>query len=219
MSGRVWAGLGLTVTAAALVAADDASSTWLDFKGAGVVLAVPGVDQEIKLTDDQAAKLRPVAAEVKKRYDAAMKAADKAKGPAQAPLKLKAFRDAIALENTRLRKTLKRDQFERLQQINRQLNPMGAVIDPETTAPLGLDIKQQQKLLQMLPDVVDKLASLRADLGPDAAKNKATLANIKKEQDAFANQFVRLLKDPQKKLWNDKLVGKLFVPADPAAKK
>jgi aspartate oxidase len=150
--------------------------------GAGMYLAAKSVQEELKISEDDAKKITD-----------ALRAIDRQATPEERAEKTK----KIMTDN------LKEDQIKRLNQIMWQREGVGRAIgNPDVQAALKLDDKQKDQIKTIREDAQKK----RTDLGRPSADNRDKLTELRKKE---SDDITAVLTEDQKKAWKD-LLGEEF---------
>jgi hypothetical protein len=163
-----------------------------------------GVQKELKLSDDQASKLKKAAEDLQSKYGDQLKEAKKDKEKrAEITKKMEA-------EFTKtLDDTLKPEQRKRFNQIHVQTQGLSAFQDETVVKALKLTDKQKDELKGM----ADDFAKDTQGMFKDAGKDKDKLAEVQKKIATMRKETLEKaaskLTDDQKKAWKD-LVGEPF---------
>jgi hypothetical protein len=170
--------------------------------GGGISVAMlaeqKSVQEEVKLTDDQVAKVKKVTEDVRKKYDDDLKAARKDKDREKSA----ALNKKISEEtNKGLTDVLKPDQLKRIKQIELQLGGLRALSRDEVAKELKLTDKQQEDLKGRGEDL--------AKDSKDLFKEKGGFEKIRTMSMESAAKFVSTLSDDQKKIYKE-MTGKKF---------
>lgn len=186
--------------------------------GPPMLLLNKGVQQEIRLTDDQRIKFRRILAKVDDKYQADMRRAA-ASGDRKTQLKLFAdsTREKAEKVNKAIPDILKPAQAKRLKQIEIQVNTLLSLNKPDIQKQLNLTEKQKDEMRdiadsfkQDVGEVVKDAASAEA-LGPLQKLRKLadTARKIKDLNEAAKRKALGKLTDEQMKSWRE-LTGERF---------
>jgi hypothetical protein len=146
------------------------------FGGPGMYLAAKSVQEELKLSDDDAKKVAE-----------ALRGIDRQATPEERAEKTK----KILADN------LKEDQIKRLNQIMWQHGGLGTALrDGNVQTALKLDDKQKESIKTIQDDSRKKIQ----DLGRPSADNRDKIAEIRKKE---TDDITAVLTDDQKKTWKD----------------
>jgi Spy/CpxP family protein refolding chaperone len=165
--------------------------------GPGLLLMNPGVQKELKLTDEQVAKVRDALAKVREdRKDDLEKLRDRDL-PREDRAKLM---QKINEANTKaLEGILRADQSKRLKQITLQTRGAQAFNDPEVQKALKLTDEQKDKLQKIGQESGQKMRELFQE-GGDAQEMMKKMAELRKET---MTKAAGVLTDEQKKTWKE----------------
>jgi hypothetical protein len=169
---------------------------------ASALLGQKSVQEEIKLTEDQVAKVEKIGKDLREKYGEQLKDAGKDKD------KRAEITKKMGEERTKmLADVLKPDQAKRVKQIEIQVNGLTAFNAEDVQKALKLTEKQISDLKAM----EDDLNKDRAEIFKDAGKDKFAEAMVKVRtlNKEAATKFVSKLTDDQKKLYKD-LAGEEF---------
>jgi Spy/CpxP family protein refolding chaperone len=171
--------------------------------GAGMLLSNSGVQKELKLTDDQTAKVKEFLEKTRAKMQEAFQGGDREK--TQEVMK------EIGQETEKFVKdTLKEDQVKRLKQIQRQIAGPGAFSDEEVAKALKLTDEQKEDIKKINEDL--GAARKEAFQGggfndPDKrAELQKKMANLNKDA---MDKITKMLTPDQKKAWKE-VTGEAF---------
>jgi Spy/CpxP family protein refolding chaperone len=165
--------------------------------GAGMLLGNSGVQKELKLTDDQTAKVKDYLEKSRAKMQEAFQAGDREK--AQEVMK------EVAQETDKfIKDTLKEDQVKRLKQIQRQVAGPNAFSDEEVAKALKLTDEQKEDIKK----INEELGTARREAfqgggfnDPDKrAETQKKLTNLNKEA---MDKITKMLTPDQKKEWKE----------------
>ena len=205
----------LTCAMAATVSAQSGSFGSLAGGSVSQLITNKAVQEELRLTDEQIAKLKDWATDMR------LKAADirKEKGVELGGKGAKGFTpptpeqvEKLAAVNEEIRKVsykelaeiLEKKQFERLKQIDRQSMGIHAFLNDEVT--FALNITESQKtsvkgLAEDLGKVRSEIIKKALEGGPDLDKLQAAQKEVRKVEREFIGKAVMLLGTTQMKKW------------------
>jgi Spy/CpxP family protein refolding chaperone len=176
------------------------------FGGPGMLLGNPGVQKEIKLTEDQTKKLEEFNKKLEPKRQEAREAfmnMDREKG--------QEIQKEIATETEKFMKdTLTADQVKRIKQIQRQTMRAGAFADAEVAKELKLTDEQKDDIKKINEDLGAQMKE--AFTGVDFQDQEARTAAQKKVQGIQKEgmeKITKLLTPEQKKAWKE-LTGEPF---------
>lgn len=160
-----------------------------------LLLSLPSVKKEIKLTDEQDAKFRQIIADVRGKPLAEIQKA------------LQETRDKV---NKAIPDILSAEQAKRLKQIELQINGVLSFNKPEVQKELKLTDKQKEEIKGIGDDLNKDIRQTMGD-GDGAAVRKRlqALGKVPQLKKEAARKAVALLSDEQKKTW-DKMTGDKF---------
>jgi Spy/CpxP family protein refolding chaperone len=165
--------------------------------GAGMLLGNSGVQKELKLTEDQTAKVKEFLEKTGTKMREAFQSQDQEK--------IQEVRKEVAQETEKfLKETLKEDQAKRLKQIQRQVTGPNAFSDEDVAKELKLTDEQKEDIKK----INDDLGAARKEAfqgggfaDPDKrAETQKKLANLQKEA---MDKITKMLTPEQKKAWKE----------------
>jgi len=195
------------------------------FGGPSFLVMNESVQQDLKMTDDQITKVKEWGKEFRTKSEEIRK--DKG---VEAPTKGGGFKrpspeqqEKIAAANAEISKVaykdlgdvLKKEQVERLKQIDRQNQGINAFTDPEVLTALNLTDTQKASIKSVSADFTKDRDEINKEARGDGGKNfdKEKFADAQKkiqkiQKESFA-KVTDLLTDDQKKTWKT-LTGETF---------
>jgi hypothetical protein len=171
--------------------------------GAFVVLA-PNVQKELKLSDDQAAKVQDALSRIVEKYRDRMTEA-RTLPEAERPAKFRELAKAVA-EDVKQSLAMTREQAERYDQIVLQQRGLRAFNDPAVEEKLRLTEDQKQGVRELEAQARQKFDQIRKDFQDDREGAFSRFQAARKE---YLDKAVALLTDDQKKTWRA-LTGEPF---------
>jgi hypothetical protein len=178
--------------------------------GGGITTAMlcgqKSVQEEVKLTEDQIAKVKKATDEIDAKYkdDRAKAFKDKDKDK-QAEIRTK-----VTAETTKaLADILKPEQAKRIKEIEIQLGGLDVLGREEIAKDLKLTDKQKEDLKGRRDDLNKDRGDIFKDAGRDPAKFAEASAKVRTLSTEAAAKFVSTLTDEQKAAYKD-MTGKKF---------
>lgn len=185
--------LGLMV----LVASDTNAQGPLGGGGGFGLMLNKGVQQEIKLTDEQKEKLGEKMKEMMPRmFELLTKTKDLSKEERQAK-----FKEIQAATDKEIATILKPEQAKRLKQIVRQQSIVASLTaDEEVIKAVKLSDDQKKKLAEINDEAMKDLQELSKGKGAFSKENQEKIAAVRKEAKEKA---MKLLTEEQMKTWKE----------------
>ena len=167
---------------------------------ASMLLTQKSVQEELKMTDDQIAKVDKVGKDLRTKYADDLKDKDKRQET------MKKMND----ERTKaLADVLKPEQTKRLKQIEVQLGGLNALAKEDVATTLKLSDKQKSDLKGMVDDLTKDSQELFKDAGKDFKKMAEIRTKVETLNKEAAAKFVTGLSADQKKAYTE-LAGAEF---------
>jgi hypothetical protein len=171
--------------------------------GAGMLLGNPGVQKELKLTDDQ---LKKVEEQVRKNGEKAREAfqsGDREKAQ-------EVFKEIATETDKFIKDTLNADQQKRLKQIQRQQAGPGAFTDEETAKELKLNGEQKDDIKKVNADLQSQTQELFQGIDrQDREKMQEAFKKSQGMRKEALEKITKMLTPDQKKAWKE-LTGEPF---------
>ena len=183
------------------------------FGGPGFLLQNPGVQKELKLSDDQVKKITETTESIRDKHRDEFEALGKLEGDERRE-KGQELRKKVSEETQKaLAEILKPEQNKRLKEITLQQEGARAFNDPEVQKALNLTDDQKEKIKTINEDAAKEMGDLFPPRGrrggggggappdPGAFKERMTkMAAMRKET---LDKATSVLNDDQKKTWKD----------------
>jgi hypothetical protein len=205
--GKSLAALGMVLVLAGSVQAQGQGRGRGGFGGGGaMLLSNKSVQEELKVSSDQAAKLNTLSESLRSKAQAEnAKLQDLSKEDQRE--KRQALGKSMNEEmNKELKDILKPDQQKRFQQIALQTRGAQAFADPEIQAKLGLTDDQKTKI----KGIDDEAGNQRRELFQGFANDReGTMAKMRQLNKETQEKVTAVLTDSQKKTWKD-MTGEPF---------
>jgi hypothetical protein len=178
---------------------------------ASALLGQKSVQEEIKLTEDQVAKVEKIGKDLREKYADQLKDAGKDKD------KRTEITKKMGEERTKLlADVLKPDQAKRVKQIEVQVNGLTAFTHEDVQKALKLTDKQISDLKEMEDAIAKDRTEMFKDAGKDKDKFAEVMTKIRTLNKEAAAKFVSKLTDDQKKAYKelagDEFKGKIEAP-------
>jgi hypothetical protein len=158
-----------------------------------LLFGCPSVRKEIKLTDEQAAKVRRIVNEAYAKY------------PRQPDKATKEARDQV---NKAIPDILSAEQVKRLQQIKLQVNGVVPFTEPEVQQKLKLTDKQKEEMQGIADDLKKEIR--KTILSSKGFKERVlSIRKVPQMRKEAVQKAVDKLSDEQKKTWNE-MIGDTF---------
>jgi len=171
--------------------------------GAGMLLSNKGVQQELKVSDEQAKKLDTLAEESRSKARENMeKLKDATKEERQEKLQAIGAESQAELHKN-LAEILKPEQLKRFHQIQTQQAGAGAFSIPRVQNALKLTDDQKSKIREINQETMQAFREARTSAGDDREAAGKKLVEIRKDS---LDKVKALLTDDQKKSWSE-LIG------------
>jgi Spy/CpxP family protein refolding chaperone len=172
------------------------------FGGAGFLVANESVQKELKLNDDQIAKIRDLNQSVRDKYSSDFQ---NFQGLSQD--ERRELMEKIGTETRKgLADILKPEQQKRLDQIQLQQQGVEAFASPDLQSKLNLTSEQKEKIQAIAEDARQQLADARPQPGGDFQEALTKIRSIRKDA---LTKATALLSADQKKSWEE-LTGAPF---------
>jgi len=175
----------------------------------GDLLANASVQEELKLTDDQKAKVKEFAHKLHTEREAAFKKLEGLKGDELH----KAVHELFKQHHEEVAKfaadTLKPDQVKRYKEIRRQVHGVFAFHDPEVQEALKLSDSQKAQIKTISEDTAKEIHTLLHEAGHDQAKHHEAEVKAHELRKESLQKALAVLNDSQKKEWQE-LTGAPF---------
>jgi hypothetical protein len=156
------------------------------------------VKEELKLTEEQAAKLEEEDKELRARFTDQLREARLDKE------KLDAIYTAMNAEATRLAAAvLTRDQMRRLRQVDVQIGGLSALLRQEIREELGLSEEQKSKIDALNEEYNKRSKALIQEASGDREKLTESVKKARELRDEALEASLRLLSDDQRKAWRE----------------
>lgn len=173
--------------------------------GLGLLMA-PGVQEELKLAEEQVAKIREAGATLREKFAADFEALRDASQEERRE-KMQAISKKMSEESTKLlADVLNADQQKRLKQITLQARGIEAFADEEVQKALKVTEEQRTKLAELASEVQAKRREIMQGAQGDF---QAAMQEMRAAQSAALEKAKALLSGDQKKSWSD-LIGAPF---------
>jgi hypothetical protein len=168
--------------------------------GAGMLLANPDVQQELKLSDDQIAKSKEVSQSVREKFKDKITALKDA--PQEERLaKFQEVMKAVGEETDKaLKGVLNADQQKRLKQLELQQRGADAFTDPEVEKTLNLTAEQKDKMKTIREDAGKEMREVFQNAAGNIQEAMTKIQTLRKETTEKATST---LTDTQKKTWKE----------------
>jgi hypothetical protein len=170
------------------------------------LLANKSVQEELKLTSDQTAKLQELAKDLREKHKGDLDQARKDKDFAKMGEVFKAIGEAT---EKALPDVLKAEQLKRLHQIEIQVQPLQSLAKPEVQKKLDLSDKQKSELVGIADKLRETSDELRKDAGEDKDKRQEARKKITELTSEAKTKAIGVLNEDQKKTWKE-LTGAPF---------
>jgi len=171
---------------------------------ASMLLGQKSVQEELKMTEDQIAKVTKVGEELRTKYADDLKAAFKDKD------KMTELRKKMSEERTKMMDgVLKAEQTKRLSQIEVQVGGLNALTKDEVSKTLKLTEEQITKAKGMVDDLRKDSGELMKDVGRDKDKRAEATEKIAKMTKEATAKFLGTLSADQTKAYKE-LTGEEF---------
>ena len=182
--------------------------------GLGPILGSPEVAKELELSEEQIADIKKMGEEMRAQRGEDrpnfrdMSEEDRTKALEEMR---KRGEEQAKVVRGKLEKILLPHQFERLEQINLQMQGVGALNNAETAAKLGLTEEQKQKISEVvrtnMESMRERMGQMRdAFQGGDRAAAMEKMTALRKESDG---KVLAVLNDEQRKKYEE-MKGKPF---------
>lgn len=170
------------------------------------LLGNKAVQEELKLTADQQAKIAAILSELEDEIEGSLKA-QSADGKESDDIdESEIVNSALAKYGPRLQAVLDKDQANRLWQIGAQASGLAVFNNNRTRRVLNLNRSQQEKMA----DLSDKMVQEVTQLATDPTKNiKEIQEKAKLAEENCRKEYLKLLTDEQRRRF-DELLGKPF---------
>jgi hypothetical protein len=209
---RTWKGVGLALLAAALLAGS-ASAQRRGGGGGGreVLLRMPEVQAELKLTDEQKTKVTEMLGQ--------LRGGRRGQGGGFRNLspeeREKQLAERRANEQKQLQAILNTDQLKRYRELQLQRQGLTALRDTALQDELKLTTDQRSKVAGVLTEQAEEMRKIRqgAGGGGDRAALRTETAALRKKTE---EKLEALLTDDQKKQWKEMLGAPFKFPEAPA---
>jgi hypothetical protein len=174
--------------------------------GVAFLLAMPALQEELKLSDEQKEELKKVReSDDAKALQEAMRGM-RGLSEEERAAKIKELAPKREAVEKKTLAVLKEDQVKRVKQIQRQTSGIEAFADEEVQKELKLSDEQKDKLKKLATDAREEMADLRKDAGGDFQAMMEKMTKLRKET---MTKATGVLTDDQKKAWKD-LTGAPF---------
>jgi Spy/CpxP family protein refolding chaperone len=176
------------------------------FGGPGFLLRNPGVQKELKLSDEQIKKVEEVTQSIQDKHREDFEAAGKLEGDERGAKFQEIMKTMGEETNKALAEILKPEQSKRLKEISLQQRKADAFNDPEVQKALNLTDDQKEKIKTINEDAAKKMEESfpRGRRGgggggfdPERFKKMNTM------RDETLEHVVSVLTDDQKKTWKE----------------
>jgi Spy/CpxP family protein refolding chaperone len=171
--------------------------------GAGMYLANPAVQKELKLTEEQTKKVEALVAKNREKMQEVFQSGDREKGQ-------EVMKEIAAETDKFIKATLNADQQKRLKQIQRYNMGPNAFTDEEVAKELKLTDEQKDDIKKVTEELGAQ--SKEAFTGVDPGDQEGRQAAFKKIQGLrkeATEKITKMLTPEQKKAWKD-LTGDPF---------
>ena len=201
--GKMVAALGLVGLMAAPAMAQGRGGFGGGFGGPGMLLSNKGVQQELKVSDEQAKKLDTLAEETRSKSRENMaKLKDATKDERQEKMRTLGA-ETNAEVNKSLVEILKPEQIQRFHQIQTQAAGVNAFSTPHVQKALSLTDDQKTKIHAINEETMQAAREARTSAGDDREAAMKKVTELRKDA---LSKVTALLTDDQKASWT-KLIG------------
>jgi hypothetical protein len=207
---RTWKGVGLAILAAALLT----SGAFAQRRGGGgpgreMLLRMPEVQAELKLTDEQKTKINEMQSQ--------LRAGRRGQGGGFRDLsreeREKQLAERRANEQKQLQAILNTDQLKRYRQLQLQRQGLLALRDTTVQDELKLTTDQRSKVDGVLTEQTEEMRKIRQSAAGDRAAARTQTEALRKKTE---EKLEALLTDDQKKQWKEMLGAPFKFPEAPA---
>jgi hypothetical protein len=169
------------------------------------LVQMPQVQEELKLDDDQKAKVGEIAASV--REAAPRRGQDGETDRAEARERMQAFNRTVAEQEKKLDEVLKEDQQKRLNEILLQVAGPRSLVREDVASKLDLSGEQKQKIQALLREQREQTQREQTQRGE--GQERPDPAAMRQRRQQMEQQLTAVLSDEQKQKWEE-LKGEPF---------
>lgn len=169
----------------------------------------PEVAQELKVSPEQAGKLREVAQQLRDKHKNAFQKLQDLQGDERRQKQQELMKTIAEDSRKALPDVLKPDQVKRFKQIEMQHRGVRAFMDPELHQSLKLTDDQKQKIHGVNEEFRKKVQELHQGVGDDPQKRAEALKKRAAMNKEVMEKIAAMFTEEQKKTWKD-LAGEPF---------
>jgi len=170
--------------------------------GGGGLLMTPGVQKELKLTDEQKQKVETALKEFREKH-----ADDYSKLRDLEPKEqMEAFQKLTHESREAVTPILDKEQAKRFKEIDRQVRGVQAFADHDVQKHLKLTDKQKEEIKTIQEDSVKQMREIFTNAQGDAQGAREKFTALRKDS---LEKVTKILTDDQKKTWKE-MTGKHF---------